>query len=170
MLIFSINALSSLSRGVSVTPQIKKSSVVFKDTATSTSRSIEAAHSPLSILPKWRSLMFSFMANCSCVSPWALRCLLDTFAGGVRIKVHKPALRPNGAATNRHPRGQSAGRHSFAAGRLLAGTGFVLNQSPFHSFSSSFPLSMMAMLWGGAWRMHGAILHDSKRENPCCYP
>lgn len=62
------------------------------------------------------------------------------------------------------PRGQSAGRHSFAAGRLLAGTGFVLNQSSFHSFSSSFPLSIMAMLWGGAWRMHGAILHDSKRK------
>ena len=36
---------------------------------------------------------------------------------------------------------------------MLAGTGFVLNQSSFHSFSSSFPLSIIAMLWGGAWRI-----------------
>ena len=72
--------------------RIKKSSVVFKDTATSTSRSIEAAHSPLSILPKWRSLMFSFMANCSCVSPWALRAFWKNREGRM-CRFDRPAGR-----------------------------------------------------------------------------
>lgn len=110
------------------------------------------------------------LANCSCVSPWALRAFWIRFPVAWASKYISQPSDQTAQQPIATPRGQSAGRHSFAAGRLLAGTGFVLNQSSFHSFSSSFPLSIMAMLWGGAWRMHGAILHDSKRENPCCYP
>ena len=95
---FLICALSSLSRGVSNTPRIKKSRVVFSEMATSTNKSMEAVPSPRSIFPKWRSLIFSFTANCSCVKPLVFAQLLDAFSCDVRIKVHKPALRPQNNA------------------------------------------------------------------------
>ena len=43
--------------------------------------------------------------------------VLDTFAGGVRIKVHKPALRPQSSAANRHTTGPE-NRQTFG-GSLL---------------------------------------------------
>ena len=58
--------------------------------------------------------------------------LLDTFSGGVSIKVHKPALRPNGAATNRHTKG-SERRQTFVRGGSVARRDWIRTQSIFFS-------------------------------------
>ena len=43
--------------------------------------------------------------------------VLNTFAGGVRIKVHKPALRPQSSAANRHTTGPE-NKQTFGGGIL----------------------------------------------------
>ena len=119
---FLICALSSLSRGVSNTPRIKKSRVVFSEMATSTNKSMEAVPSPRSIFPKWRSLIFSFTANA-----FGFAQLLDAFSCDVRIKVHKPALRPQSSAANRHTTGPE--NRQTIGGSALDCRGWVCTQS-----------------------------------------
>ena len=79
--------------------------------------------------------------------------VLDTFAGGVRIKVHKPALRPQSNAANRHTTGP--GNRQTIGGSLLERRGWVCTRSI--SFSGFFVLSLAMM---ARWAEHRPLLND----------
>lgn len=131
---FLICALSSLSRGVSNTPRIKKSRVVFSEMATSTNKSMEAVPSPRSIFPKWRSLIFSFTANCSYVKPLVLRSCWIRLPVAYESKYIGQPSDHRAAQPIATPQGRRTSRHSAAY--LTAGTRFVLDQFLFYDSSS----------------------------------
>ena len=79
--------------------------------------------------------------------------VLDTFAGGVRIKVHKPALRPQSSAANRHTTGPE--NRQTIGGSLLERRGQVWTRSI--SFSGFFVLSLSMM---ARWAKYRPLLHD----------
>lgn len=58
--------------------------------------------------------------------------VLDTFAGGVRIKVHKPALRPQSNAATGHTTG-SERKNTVGGESQLGCRGWVHTQSIFFS-------------------------------------
>ena len=74
----------------------------FSDTAI---RSIDDASSPTFKIAGMAVTGVQFYSQFFLRHAVGLAQVLDTFAGGVRIKVHKPALRPQSSAANRRTTG-----------------------------------------------------------------